>query len=192
MQEPPPGGRRGPGPHRRGGGHGFPPGGMGPMGPGMGRGPRGTRGRGRRGDVRAAVLTLLAECPMHGYQLMQTISERSGGRWAPSPGAVYPTISALEDEGLVEITDEGGRKQVALTDAGRAYVSEQSADWSDPFRGGDGVNLRELVMQVNDAVRQVGRAGTTEQQERAAALLTTLRRQLYLLLAEEPESTTEQ
>ena len=79
----------------------------------------GGRGRAPRGDVRAAVLLLLAEEPMHGYQLMQAISERSGGRWTPSPGAIYPTINQLEDEGLVSVTADSGRKLVTLTDAGR-------------------------------------------------------------------------
>src|SRR5689334_23381353 len=69
-----------------------------------GRGRRGGRGRVPRGDVRTAVLLLLAEEPMHGYQLMQAVSDRTGGRWSPSPGAIYPTINQLEDEGLVEIT----------------------------------------------------------------------------------------
>src|ERR1700712_4417473 len=87
-------------------------------------GHRGGRGRGRapRGDVRAAVLQLLAEEPMHGYQLMQAIAERSGGRWTPSPGAIYPTINQLEDEGLVLVTADAGRKLVTLTDVGRAHI----------------------------------------------------------------------
>ncbi len=59
----------------------------------------GRRGRAQRGDVRAAVLQLLADEPMHGYQLMQAIADRTGGVWKPSPGAIYPTISQLEDEG---------------------------------------------------------------------------------------------
>src|SRR6476646_11251967 len=62
------------------------------------RGRRGGRGRASRGDVRTAVLQLLAEEPMHGYQLMQAIAERSGGRWAPSTGAIYQTLNQLEDE----------------------------------------------------------------------------------------------
>src|SRR3954451_11769773 len=94
-------------------------------GPGAGRphGPlcrrMGARGGAPRGDVRSAVLLLLAEEPMHGYQLMQAIAERSGGRWPPSPGAIYPTISQLEDEGLVTVTADAGRKLVTLTDTGR-------------------------------------------------------------------------
>jgi hypothetical protein len=79
----------------------------GPFG-GPGRGPRG-RGRRRRGDVRLAILRLLAEEPRNGYQLMQTIEERSEGQWRPSPGSVYPTISQLEDEGLIQRAGGAGR-----------------------------------------------------------------------------------
>src|SRR4051812_2530440 len=104
-----------------------------PEGPG-GRRHRGGRGRAPRGDVRAATLLLLAEQPMHGYQLMQAIAERSGGRWAPSPGAIYPTISQLEDEGLVTVTADAGRKLVTLTDAGREQV-ESFRDSASPLVG---------------------------------------------------------
>jgi len=82
-------------------------------------------GRMGRGDIRSAVLVELAEQPMHGYQLMQAIAERSGGRWTPSPGAIYPTISQLEDEGLVTVTADAGRKLVTLTDAGREHIAGQ-------------------------------------------------------------------
>src|SRR3978361_201908 len=112
--------------------------------PGHHRG--GGRGRAPRGDVRAAVLLLLAEEPMHGYQLMQAIAERSGGRWAPSPGAIYPTISQLEDEGLVTVTADAGRKLVTLTDAGREHLAARTEASADPFAGfgtaGAGSDLR--------------------------------------------------
>src|SRR5436853_7787787 len=76
----------------------FGPGGP-PFGPGhMFGGPFGRgRGRKRRGIVRIALLMLLGEEPQNGYQLMQAIEERSGGRWRPSPGAVYPSLAQLED-----------------------------------------------------------------------------------------------
>src|SRR5690348_9353331 len=127
--------------HHPRGGHPFPPEG----------GPRRHRGRGRapRGDVRAAVLLLLAEEPMHGYQLMQAIAERSGGRWRPSPGAIYPTINQLEDEGLVTVTAESGRKLVTITDAGRQQLAERKEAGADPFAGfradGPGVDLRGVL-----------------------------------------------
>ena len=79
-----------------------------------GRGGRGGRGRGRRnrGDVRAALLALLSERPMHGYEMIQELDERTGGIWRPSPGSVYPTLQLLEDEGLITSEAERGPQAV--------------------------------------------------------------------------------
>src|SRR4051794_20099915 len=164
-----------------------------PMPPEGFRGPRhGGRGRAPRGDVRAAVLQLLAQEPMHGYQLMQAIAERSGGRWTPSPGAIYPTLNQLEDEGLVVVTAEAGRKLATLTDAGREHIASRRETWPDPFAGreatGPGADLRGLLHQVGGAVRQVAVTGTDTQLAAAAAILAEARRSLYLLLAEGPEA----
>jgi DNA-binding PadR family transcriptional regulator len=152
----------------------------------------GGRGRASRGDVRAAVLQLLAEEPMHGYQLMQAIAERSGGRWTPSPGAIYPTINQLEDEGLVTVTADSGRKLVTLTDAGREHITARRETSSDPFAGFEaaapGTDLRALLDQLHGAARQVGRSGTDAQRAAAAAIVGDARRALYLLLAEGPEA----
>lgn len=149
------------------------------------------RGRAQRGDVRAAVLLLLAEEPMHGYQLMQAIGERTDGTWRPSPGAIYPTLSQLEDEGLVEVTREHGRKQATITDAGRAWVEENRPE--DPFAAATEQNtarpdLRGLLEEVHSATRQLGRRGSDTQVTAAAEVLTTARRALYLLLADGPEA----
>ena len=144
---------------------------------------RGGRGR-RRGEVRTAVLLLLSEESMHGYQLMQTIAERTDGAWSPSPGAIYPTLSQLEDEGLVVVDGGGGRKQASLTEAGQAYVAEHREQWSSPLVAGDGPKLRELMHSLGDAVRQVGRNGTNAQREQVAKELTETRRRIYLILAE--------
>lgn len=165
----------------------------------MGRGPRGPRGRGRapRGDVRAAILLLLDTEPMHGYQLMQAIADRTGGRWTPSPGAIYPAISLLEDEGLVTVRPDAGRKVIELTDAGRAYLAENRDAWPDPFGSDDGTagtrpDLRGLLMQVHSATRQVGMTGTAAQVEKAAAILGDARRSLYLLLADGPSEDADE
>jgi DNA-binding PadR family transcriptional regulator len=136
------------------------------------------------------VLVLLAEEPMHGYQLMQAISDRSGGRWTPSPGAIYPAIAQLEDEGLVIVTADSGRKVAALTDAGREAVA--AAETTDPFGSFDaepaGPDLRGLVEGIAGATRQVFRTGSPAQIEAAAAILADTRRALYLLLADGPEA----
>ena len=120
---------------------------------------------------------------MHGYQLMQTIAERTDGAWAPSPGAIYPTLSQLEDEGLVRIDTSGGRKEVSLTEAGRLHVEEHQAEWPNPLATEDGPRLRELMHSLGEAVRHVGRTGTETQRQQAAKELTDVRRRIYLILA---------
>jgi DNA-binding PadR family transcriptional regulator len=150
------------------------------------------RGRGRapRGDVRSAVLLLLAEEPMHGYQLMQAIADRTDGRWRPSPGAIYPTINQLEDEGLITVTSSAGRKLAALTEAGREHVAESSGSWPDPFAASGStegfVDLRGELEQLHAAARQVARAGSAAQQAAAERILGDARRALYRLLADDP------
>src|SRR4051794_37599261 len=180
-----------------GGGPGGRPGGPfggGPEGPfGLGpRGPRGGRrggrhGRAGRGDVRSALLLLLADEPMHGYQLMQAVAERTGGAWKLSPGAVYPTIAQLEDEGLVQVSAEGGRKLVTLTDAGREHVAQLGN--ADPFAdftgGGERPDLRGAIGELMGAAHQLSRVGDPAQLAAAAKILADTRRSLYLLLAGE-------
>lgn len=155
---------------------------------------RGRRGRMARGDVRTAILLLLEEEPMHGYQLMQAIADRTGGRWTPSPGAVYPAINQLEDEGLVISHAESGRKVVELTDEGRSAVAENRDSWTDPFAGSEdaGPDLRDLVMQLGSAARQVVMTGSPAQVEDAARILSEARRSLYLLLADGPQATADE
>jgi len=137
---------------------------------------------------------LLTDQPMHGYQIMQAMSDRTGGAWQPSPGAIYPTIAQLEDEGLVTTQEEGGRRLVTLTPEGRAYVEERSARLGDPFAVfADAPNrpdLRDPLHQLHAAVRQIEVGGDAAQLEAAAQTLAQARRSLYLILAGE-DGTTE-
>jgi DNA-binding PadR family transcriptional regulator len=171
------------------------PGGMGgPFGPGpFGRGgPRHLRRRRmRRGDVRAAILVLLAEQPRNGYQLMQEIEERSGGTWRPSPGSVYPALQLLADEGLVRSESKDGANEFQLTDGGKAHVEENREQLGEPWAqaeagvpGGER-ELMGLAMQVGIAAKQVTHAGTEAQVKTATEILTETRRSLYRILAEE-------
>mgnify|MGYP002652404546 CR=1 FL=1 len=178
-------------PHRHPRGHGFGPGPFGgPFGPEFGRG-RGRGGRGRRGDVRAAILLLLAERPMHGYELIQQIGEKSEGVWRPSPGSIYPALAQLEDEGLVLIEKVSGRKTAKLTDAGTAYVDATRDELGDPWAevkaevGADALDLRSLIGQLMGAAGQVAMAGTAQQKEKAAEVLTEARKNLYRILADD-------
>jgi DNA-binding PadR family transcriptional regulator len=166
------------------------PHGRGPMGPGFGGPGFGPGRRAGRGDIRAAILTLLAEEPMHGYQIIQVVSERSGGAWTPSPGSVYPTLQQLEDEGLIEPAEsETGRRVFALTEAGRAARAGEAgpAPWEEAVDGADQdlVELRDLVHQVMAATRQVAQAGTSAQIKGAQDVLRTARKGIYRLLAED-------
>jgi DNA-binding PadR family transcriptional regulator len=170
----------------------FGPGG--PGGPwGRGRGGRG-RGRARRGDVRLALLRLLAEEPRNGYQLMQTIEARSGGRWSPSPGSVYPTLAQLEDEGLIRSTDGEGSRLYTITDAGREHL-ETRAQEPDPWEPSDGesenalTELGPLVIQIGKAAWQVATVGTPAERARAVEVLTDTRRALYRILADQPDES---
>jgi len=164
---------------------------FGPGGPGFGPpfGPRGRRAA--RGDVRAAVLLLLAEEPRNGYALMQEIEERSEGVWRPSPGSIYPVLAQLEDEGLVEATKEGSGRVFALTDTGREHVEARREELGEPWKAVSGGfpkeagELRDLMMQLGAAAMQVVHAGTAEQRKRAVELLTEARRGLYRILSED-------
>jgi DNA-binding PadR family transcriptional regulator len=169
-------GRHGHGPFERHGFRGFGPGG--PMGRKAGR-----------GDIRAAILALLAEAPMHGYQIIREIGERSDGAWAPSPGSVYPTLQQLADEGLVRATETDGRRVYELTDDGRAQAEARTGalPWEEAAEAADDdlVALRDLMFQVGGAVRQVAHAGSEAQLKAAQEILRAARRALYRLLAED-------
>ncbi|HEU4514503.1 MAG TPA: PadR family transcriptional regulator [Nocardioidaceae bacterium] len=147
----------------------------------------------RRGDVRAAILDVLAEQPMNGYQIIQQIADRSGGAWKPSPGSVYPTLQQLEDEGLVDGADVEGRRVLRLTDEGRAYVAEHPDEMEGTWRAFDSRDeetheLKPVIGQVMAAVWQIVMSGNRQQQAEAAEILANARRKLYGLLAEgEPE-----
>ena len=171
---------------RRGPRHAGPPFGFPGFGP-----PRGPRAR--RGDVRAALLVLLAEEPRNGYGLMQEIERRSEGVWRPSPGSVYPALQLLEDEGLVRVEPGESGKAYVLTDAGREHVEahrdELGTPW-DAVKGdmGEGTwELMGIMRQIGMTLFQLAHSGTEAQQERARAVLADTRKALYKILADEPE-----
>ncbi|WP_406056370.1 PadR family transcriptional regulator [Streptomyces sp. NBC_01077] len=169
-------------------GPGF--GGGGPFGGGpFGGGRGGGRGRARRGDVRASILALLKDRPMHGYEMIREIGERSDGAWKPSPGSVYPTLQMLEDEGLITSASEGGKKLFTLTDTGRAEAEEgPDAPWEEAGRGVDWEALNEVRQSgfgLMEAFGQVWKTGSAEQRQKAVGVINEARKKLYLILADE-------
>jgi DNA-binding PadR family transcriptional regulator len=183
--------------HRRRGRRGHRHGGPGDMnfmfrfGPPGGRGPRA-----RRGDVRAAALLLLAEEPRNGYAIMQAIQERTGGVWRPSPGAVYPALQQLEDEGLIRAEEgAGGRRAYQLTDDGRHYAETHPEELDAPWDAvanpaGGAVEMRSLIGQLAMAAHQVLSAGTDAQVTEARKILTDSRRALYRILAADDQEAS--
>ncbi|MFC9973156.1 PadR family transcriptional regulator [Spirillospora sp. NPDC127200] len=174
----------------------FPP--PGPWGPPWARGRRGHWGRGpkaRKGNVRAAILALLAEEPRNGYQIIQEVERRSGGAWRPSPGAVYPALQQLADEGLVRSEEGEGRKTFHLTDEGRAHVAEHADELTDPWAEmtpdfGEGVpELFKQMAQTGAAVMQVVHSGSPDQVAQARDVLNRARRDLYRILADDDVAT---
>jgi DNA-binding PadR family transcriptional regulator len=164
----------------------------GPFG-GPGRGPhRHGRGRARRGDVRLALLRLLAEEPRNGYQLMQAIEERSEGLWRPSPGSVYPTLAQLEDEGLIHSVEAEGARRFEISDPGREHLEDRAdepAPWEPAAEDAENplTEFAPLVVQIGKATFQVASVGDRAQRDRARALLADTRRALYRILAEDPD-----
>ncbi len=146
-----------------------------------------------RGDVRAAILALLREGPRNGYQIMSEIEERSGGAWRPSPGAVYPALSALADEGLIQGEESAGRRTFRLTEAGREYIEEnpemargawesqrQQQDWRVP-------GLLAEAARLGSGIVQLAHTGTPEQVSAAERWLARARREIYRILAGDDE-----
>jgi DNA-binding PadR family transcriptional regulator len=138
------------------------------------------------------VLTILAEGPKHGYELITTLEERSGGRWKPSPGTIYPALRRLEHRGLIESTEDDGKRRFELTDAGRERVAERAdagepAPWEEQSLGGHG-ELRRAVSELTGPARQIGRFGSSEQIDAAVAAVRTATKTLYAILADGPHA----
>jgi DNA-binding PadR family transcriptional regulator len=158
------------------------------------RGFRQGRGRGgpraRRGDVRAAVLALLAERPMHGYEMIKEIEERTDGAWVPSAGSIYPTLQLLEDEGLISGQESEGKRRFSLTEAGTAEQAEKAGEetpW-DAVRadaGPEQIHLAHSMKKLHHAIGQAFTAADQGQQKRVRELLDETRRKIYAILAEE-------
>ena len=161
-------------PRRRGGRFG------GAAGPGRGR-------RVRRGQLRESVLRLLADQPLNGYQIMTTLAERTCEVWQPSPGAIYPCLSQLEDEGLITATEADGQKVYTLTEAGQAAAEQVAAEpWAGSWPG-DNPAQAAMLEQFRNLVhtwRFANQTASPEQMTAIAGQLETTRKTILTILAE--------
>jgi DNA-binding PadR family transcriptional regulator len=150
------------------------------------------KARAKRGDVRAAILSLLAEKPLNGYQIMQELEQRSRGTWRPSPGAVYPALQQLEDEGLVCAESSSGGRTFSLTVKGRTYVQEHPDEFAAPWEAANQTAADEPVLglftelkHIAAATIQVVHTGSGIQIREAQKILNQARKALYRLLADD-------
>ncbi|HET9988582.1 MAG TPA: PadR family transcriptional regulator [Kofleriaceae bacterium] len=141
----------------------------------------------RHGDVRAALLLALQEGPAHGYELGQRLERASNGAWRPSPGSIYPTLQALSDEELVTAVDRDGKRIYELNRRGLAELEERAERGDEtPWQAASdspSSDLKEAVLALKLAAKQVGAIGTAEQVAHATSIVVAARRQVYELLA---------
>jgi DNA-binding PadR family transcriptional regulator len=148
----------------------------------------------RRGNVRLLILAVLRDQPMHGYQVIQELEARTGGRWRPSAGSIYPTLQQLEDEGLLSAKEVDGRKTYALTTYGQTAAAENPLarhPWFHAADGGEMADLRRLGVQLIGAALQVRKMGSVEAQRQARDILIDSRRRMYRLLADDEGDETQ-
>lgn len=124
--------------------------------------PRGPRRRWRwlaRGDLKFAILALIRDKPMHGYEVMQVLEEESAGSYKASPGSVYPTLQLLEDLGYLEASTQEGRKVYSITDAGRAYLDENREQVKHIFERVSEFSSRFFSRDMSALTRRFRRLG---------------------------------
>ncbi len=172
--------------HMRGGAGGP---GFGGFGPGFGGFGRRHGGRMRRGGTQTAILALLAEQPMHGYQIIQELATRSGGAWTPGAGSVYPALEQMEALGLVTGDQQEDKRVYSITDKGRELAERSQAHGQAPWdeaaqASGPRVQLGQSIFALMSAVQQVGKSATDDQIARAVELIDQARKQVYSILAE--------
>ena len=161
-------------------GHKFGPGGPGFAREALRQAWRG--GRARRGDIKYLILDVLATGPRHGYDIIVELENRSNGRYRPSPGSVYPTLTLLEEGGFITGNTVEGKRVFTITDAGRELLTKKpaGADSDDD----DGIDLRGSALKLGAAVMQVARGNDATSQQKVRDILDGARREIYKILAE--------
>ncbi|MFV0254370.1 MAG: PadR family transcriptional regulator [Beutenbergiaceae bacterium] len=109
------------------------------------------------GDLRLYLLSLLAESPRHGYDLIRALAERTGGTYTPSAGTIYPRLAKLEEEGLVSKSVDGRKSVYQITDAGRAEVASRAGDL-EGIEAGLTDSVRLIADEVRGSVREAMRS----------------------------------
>ncbi len=145
---------------------------------------------GNRGNLRFEILSVLAEQPRHGYDIMLEIEQRRGG-FRPSPGSIYPALQMLEDAGYVRGREDDGKRVYEITETGRASLAEYTEKGGferDPDEDAERELFGRGVLALRGligAARQVARLGNPRALQRTADVLDRARREIYTILADE-------
>jgi DNA-binding PadR family transcriptional regulator len=155
-----------------------------------------------RGDLKYVILEQLKDKPAHGYELMRAVEDRFGGFYAPSPGAVYPTLQMLEDMGYVSSVQQDGRKIYSITDAGRSFLTERQPQVDEMFRrvrerwGSEwGPHAHRMMHELRDDLRDFSRSFANEarrrwpdpdQQRRIRDVIGRAKAEIQSILNEQP------
>jgi DNA-binding PadR family transcriptional regulator len=148
----------------------------------------GNEHRARRGDVKFIVLGVLADKPMHGYDIIQSLEQRHEGRYRPSPGSIYPTLQMLEDGGFVTSEQIDGKRVYTITDAGRTMLAERGSDEDDVDDVGEGVDrsaMRDSALKFFAAAKQGVTHDDPKVREQVRQIVDEARKKIYKILAEE-------
>ena len=143
--------------------------------------------RAKRGAIVHATLLVLSERPMHGYEVIAELEERSGGAWRPSPGSIYPALKRLAMKGFIDATEDSeGKRVFSLTEEGTERLAAMTEEHPPPWErfAEDGPSLRPLIQELTSQARQVGRFGSEEQRTKAITVLEKAKADLYALMAE--------
>ena len=135
------------------------------------------------GSLRLYLLSLLAEGPKHGYELIQSLSDRFGGTYSPSAGTIYPRLGKLEEEGLVTKESDGRKTVYSITDAGRRELDNRQGD------------LDAIELELTDSVRRLAdevRTGVTDAMRSLKADLASAARQAKQAASSAPFVSTEE
>lgn len=144
----------------------------------------------RRGDMGLVLLTTLLDRPMHGYELIRTLEEKSKGTWRPSPGSVYPTLQLLEEQEFLTSSLQGGKKVYAITQAGRKETEKrkpQAPTECDSLDLEKIASLREATIELMELIKTVTFSGSEANYKKAENILRRASAQLVALTAKTRE-----
>jgi DNA-binding PadR family transcriptional regulator len=157
-----------------------------------------------RGDMKFALLHLLQERPMYGYEMIKALEERSGGFYTPSPGSIYPTLQMLEERGFVSSAETEGKKVYSITESGRALLQEQQGQreefagppWMRQRRGGPRPELQALRGEAMEVARLFAIAGRVafedpEKLNRLRVVIASARKELSEIIYGDSRATGE-